>query len=575
MAFRVPEIYDNPDGWGPSNVVGQVKSIPYAPYNKGERVGRVADWSGQANYRGARQRQPASDTQVNSAFFFTQENEDDFQLVDMSKPTKRYGNHRRFYYYNKPYWNNRNRRGRQDEAPAKNQPRQKMSKAKMNARARYMSYRRWGNQFDHKPPREASVHVRKDWKVVQEFPLGDLQKAEASIQAPEDLAFCGKVQAYDDAYDRVGTRSERVLERKERTFFNVTTSDDPVIQELAKGGKGNVFGTDTILAVLMCATRSVYSWDILVRREGNNLYFDKRENSQIDFLTVDETAAEPPTDDKEDDTINNAQSLSREATYVNQNFSQQVLSDSKAGHEFERSNPFLEEENPDETVASVAYRYRRFPLAGGEYNIVVRTELDGMQVVKTGEKKGTRQYFTIKALNEYDPKKDIDWRQKLDIQRGAVVATELRNNSCKLARWTIQSLLSGSSTLKLGFVTRMNSKSNKQHVVLGTQFYKPKEFATQIHLNIRNSWGILKTIIDACMKLDEGEYVLLKDPNKPLLQLYDVPPGGLDGPDAEEEEEEEAAANPMLNFTSLLSGASFVPDASVPVVHVARNEKNE
>ena len=44
----------------------------------------------------------------------------------------------------------------------------------------------------------------------------------------------------------------------------------------------------------------------------------------------------------------------------------------------------------------------------------------------------------------------VDWRQKLDSQRGAVLATELRNNSCKLAKWTVSSILGGSEYLKLG-----------------------------------------------------------------------------------------------------------------------------
>ena len=44
----------------------------------------------------------------------------------------------------------------------------------------------------------------------------------------------------------------------------------------------------------------------------------------------------------------------------------------------------------------------------------------------------------------------VDWRQKLDSQRGAVLATELRNNSCKLAKWTVSSILAGSEYLKLG-----------------------------------------------------------------------------------------------------------------------------
>ena len=43
-----------------------------------------------------------------------------------------------------------------------------------------------------------------------------------------------------------------------------------------------------------------------------------------------------------------------------------------------------------------------------------------------------------------------EWRQKLDTQRGAVLATELKNNGCKLAKWTVASVLSGSEYLKIG-----------------------------------------------------------------------------------------------------------------------------
>jgi hypothetical protein len=44
---------------------------------------------------------------------------------------------------------------------------------------------------------------------------------------------------------------------------------------------GNVFATDAILATLMCCTRSVNSWDIIVQRVGNKLFFDKRDNSDF------------------------------------------------------------------------------------------------------------------------------------------------------------------------------------------------------------------------------------------------------------------------------------------------------
>lgn len=53
-----------------------------------------------------------------------------------------------------------------------------------------------------------------------------------------------------------------------------------------------MFVTDTILTTIMCAAKSVYSWDIVVTRVGDKLFFDKREGSTIDLLTVNETAPE-------------------------------------------------------------------------------------------------------------------------------------------------------------------------------------------------------------------------------------------------------------------------------------------
>lgn len=52
----------------------------------------------------------------------------------------------------------------------------------------------------------------------------------------------------------------------------------------------------------------------------------------------------------------------------------------------------------------------------------------------------------------------VDWRQKLDSQRGAVLATELKNNSYKLARWTCCAMLAGSEYLKLGYVCETTTR---------------------------------------------------------------------------------------------------------------------
>ena len=56
----------------------------------------------------------------------------------------------------------------------------------------------------------------------------------------------------------------------------------------------------------------------------------------------------------------------------------------------------------------------------------------------------------------------IDWRGKLDSQRGAVLATELKNNSCKLAKWTVASILAGSDTIKFGLASPRECHSPQQ-----------------------------------------------------------------------------------------------------------------
>lgn len=55
--------------------------------------------------------------------------------------------------------------------------------------------------------------------------------------------------------------------------------------------------------------------------------------------------------------------------------------------------------------------------------------------------------------------------------------------------------------------------------------YDPRKFAEQMNLNLNNGWGIVRTIIDMVRGMKDGKYVLVKDPNKSLLRLYEVPAG--------------------------------------------------
>ena len=254
-------------------------------------------------------------------------------------------------------------------------------------------------------------------------------------------------------------------------------------------------------------------------------------------MTVSETASEPPQDDGG---LNSPRNLALEATFVNHNFSQQVLKADMEKHTFAETNPFVEDEDNEASVASVGYRYRKWDL-GNNIRLIARTEHDAV-IMGNNDKDLT--FMNIKALNEWDSRfsGNIDWRQKLDVQRGAVLANELKHNACKLSKWTVQALLAGSDILKFGYISRFNVRDPSRHVILGTQQFKPAEFAAQINLSMDNCWGIVRCIIDLVMAQKDGKYLIVKDPNKHVIRLYDIPDTTFES-DEESEDEDDNEGN--------------------------------
>jgi len=540
--FEPPFIQDNPTGWGPNTIPAQFKDMPYQPFSKSDRLGKVSDWTG-ATYTDRRymaKYQSQYGAGGNQYAYYHEEDESSFQLVDTTKSTKpMYGRGRGFRGRGnfRGRWNNMNK-----AAPA---PMQSLTKAQqIKERDRLRQVKKWqkqqaGRQNYHRSApiknRDASVMVKDTWKVIEEMDFPRLGKLSLpNINNPEDLIQCGSLEFYDKVWDRVNVKGEKPLQRIDRIFHTVTTTDDPIIRKLVKNEKeANVFVTDAILSTLMCASRSVYSWDIVVQKIGGKVFLDKRDNTEFDLLTVSETAAEPPQE--EGSNLNSPRNLALEATFVNHNFSQQVLKTDGEKYKFDMENPFVDADEEGE-VASVAYRYRKWDL-GNNITLVCRCELDAAQLGSNNEV----QLVNLKALNEWDSRfaGNLDWRQKLDTQRGACLANELKNNACKLAKWTIQSILAGADTLRFGYVTRYNVKDSSRHVILGVQHFKPIEFGNQFNLNMDNAWGVVRCILDLIMAQEDGKYLIVKDPNKQILRLYDIPDTTFESEEESEESEED------------------------------------
>lgn len=488
------------DGWGPPPVTETtLNGVPYAPFSKGDKLGRMADWTADSkdgrDGRGGRQQYNRNyrgmeiatrkvvemsmliiiliiDQQIygagsNATFTapVAEADENTFSVVSRETTKTRYGR-------GAVFTRGRGQRGaRQDTRGGRNQP-QRGGRGGSQGYGGYDSRggrnnaprgRRFGWKDYDKPTRnrDASINIKPDWQLLEEIDFNRLAKLNLDADEGEDIDAYGFLYYYDRSFDKQPVKTaERRLVPLDRAAYNVTTSSDPVIQELADKDEATIFATDSILSMLMCSTRSIYPWDIVIVRQGNKIFLDKRDNATLDMVTVNENAADAPAEaaDGNKDSINLPAALAEEATYINHNFANQVVLENETNKvEMTHDNPFYNASEETEPPASKAYKYRRFDLSTSEEDpmyLIVRTELDAVQKNAIS---GDDQFVTVKALNEFDSKAQgsggaLDWRTKLVSQRGAVVATEMKNNSVKLARWTVQSILSKADVMKLGFV---------------------------------------------------------------------------------------------------------------------------
>ncbi|KAI8455799.1 eukaryotic translation initiation factor 3 subunit 7-domain-containing protein [Phakopsora pachyrhizi] len=246
----------------------------------------------------------------------------------------------------------------------------------------------------------------------------------------------------------------QTLQILDQSRYHPTASKDPVIQELASQGKAKVFTTDSILSLLMCATRSVYPWDIVIVKEGDKLFMDKQEGGHLVRIYPNSfkshNAVDPPMESDKPDSLNTPSALSLEATFINQNFGLQVVKeDPDNAYQLDNPDQFY---GPDKTepCASAGLHYQKFDLS-------LNQDGDLMLLIRAEEQTAVEEdsFITIRTLNKFNSNSHgsggaPNCRAKLNSQCGAVVATEMKKNSCKLAKWAVQSILAGTDQMKMG-----------------------------------------------------------------------------------------------------------------------------
>lgn len=540
VPFRIT-VVDNVRTWGPDakneqmvNVcIPQLKKYQFEPSMRFERIGRVCDFTYNVHHKGTRESSRGA-TNTEDA---VEPEELEFQTVDIRPLPKNKGglftkkkSHQTITteaFTQKQQEEDALYSGKVKSAEQKKQKMlQQAKRARINARHRLFT--------------EWSIEPTPHWQVEAEMLFNDLQKKIINVDQlkMEDILFKGKVYYYDKKIDNINAKTPPNLLNtiSDADCFTTTTKDDKTImnliekeeekeknpkeEEKKKNPKEEstliIAATDLLISFLMTAIQSKYSWHLLIRKKGNTVIFDKDEESIVDLLTVNENSADAPSYECENK-INSLHALGLEAIKINQKFRKQVLL-KEVAEEYE-TDTFKNTDN--NASLYTVYRYRKILLPPLTYSSNKKT----YTIITRGEahsknKGNNNSYIYVCTFNEYDIKSHKNWRSQIENQKGALLANEIKNNTTKLQKFICQALLSGCDDFKLGFISRKLLNDNEHHCILAIQSHKTKDLSTQIGLKYENVWGIVRYVADILATKQDGKYVLLKDPMKPLLRLY-------------------------------------------------------
>jgi translation initiation factor 3 subunit D len=76
----------------------------------------------------------------------------------------------------------------------------------------------------------------------------------------------GEIHLYNKEQDRARTYKQLPIAQFTGTYYNVDTLEDPIFQRLAKENKADIFATETAVAAIMTAPKSIYSWDVIIKK---------------------------------------------------------------------------------------------------------------------------------------------------------------------------------------------------------------------------------------------------------------------------------------------------------------------
>jgi translation initiation factor 3 subunit D len=136
--------------------------------------------------------------------------------------------------------------------------------------------------------RDNSVDVKPEWVLIKELTKQTFDRLPMLRPVfMQNIKECGEISGYNHTWDKSTGKKPKPLKNFEGHTFEESLFDDPVMVELIEQNVADIYTTDVVAAVLMCATKSNYSWDVEIKKFDDKIFIDKRqddpENNILNF----------------------------------------------------------------------------------------------------------------------------------------------------------------------------------------------------------------------------------------------------------------------------------------------------
>jgi len=195
-----------------------------------------------------------------------------------------------------------------------------------------------------------------DWEPIGDANKTNFEKTHLGSVKVEDICTIGSIPEYDKTWDiKLTSKKQAPFSLPSKITLSDSVRDDPIMEDIIKKDKDTeiptIYCTDVILSALLTVKNAQFPWDLQMVKEGNQYFLEPadRKVNYIDILTVNEnTTGNQPEDEKD------MLKVCLEATNSNKKFVELTTNDKQTVSYSENDKNF------GEVPEGKVYRYRRW-----------------------------------------------------------------------------------------------------------------------------------------------------------------------------------------------------------------------